>query len=253
MSNGMPLGGCSAILHLVASYPKVAACAAILGVGGTQLSSLQLEECDEKIAQCRSGAPSVPVMPLPMNPIVTAIETAKPIVVEEVLPEALVIDLCKGAPVLTDADIFTVSGKPFLWKHGGADPVRGHAAEPFLQKLEYTSAEREYFMHKVATGQYARVHLQNGDSVGRSTSGSGKVMNNTIVQFSPVVNTGANYKNDARMNVYTYSQNVVYNGNCVERTVTLYEPLVCQNWSRPSDTVRLLHPVADRREDEIFE
>lgn len=253
MSNGMLLGGCSAILHLVASYPKVAACAAILGVGGTQLSTLQLEDCDEKIAQCRGGAPSASVLPPPMNPIVTAIESAKPIVVEEILPEALVIDLCKGAPEISDADIFTATGKPFLWKYGGADPARGHATEPFLQKLGYTEAERELFLHKIETQQYSRVHLKNGDNVGRSSSGSGKMTNNTTVQFNPVVNTGTNYKNDARMNVYTYSQNVIYNGNCVERTVTLYEPLVCQNWSRPSDTIRLLHPAVDWRGDEIFE
>ena len=250
MSIGTPVGGCSGLLHVVASYPKVAACAAILGlgVGVNVLTPDQEAKCDKAIAQCQ-GTAQPPVTPPPAakpqsTPPPEAVAMPVP---SPPLPQAVVLDMCAGAPIITDADLFKVVGPVHVWRRAAVDPVRGKPSEPFLRILGYTAEERTVFLKKIADHDYSRTLLKKGSSVGRSTSGNGTYHDAVVVGWNPLENMGTNYKNDARMNVYTYTHKAIYNGDCVERTVTLLEPLVCQNWSRVSDVLRIVQSAADRQ------
>lgn len=206
------VGGCSAILHLLVQYPKVAACAAILGLGGTySLTSEQAAACDTAIAQCQPETPPAPPPPS--------------------------IDACEAAPQITRDDLFQVTGTPFYWRNAGADPVRGNDPGPYLEQLQFSSAEQAEFLQQIEQGDHFLDRLQNGDSVGLSTSGSGKLSSNTIVAYDPLPQTGDDHTRDDRVHVYTYDQRVILDGECVTRRVTLLEPLVCQNWSRPADII----------------
>lgn len=206
------VGGCSAILHLIAQYPKAAACAAILGVGGYSLTGEQTAACDAAVAQCQTNPSAPPFTPQPRAQ-------------------------CESAPRITTDDLFIVDGAPFYWEEAGADPVRGNAPEPYLTQLQYSAAEQAIFLEKIREGDYTVTTLENGDPIGLSTTGSGKLHHNTVVAFDPIPQTGDDHTRDNRMHVYTYDQRVIWDGECVTRRVTLLEPLVCQNWSRPSDVI----------------
>lgn len=209
-------GGCTTILHLIAQYPKAAACLAILGLGGTTvLSDAQLAECDAKIAACQA--------PAPLPPPVAILPPAA--------PPTKVVDPCVDAPVITTADLFVSSGKPFLWKNPGADAVGGKAPGPYLTQLQFTAAEQAIFLKKIAEKDGVTTTFKRGDVLGLMTSGSGKLRTNTTVQFD---------KGDQRMRVYTHEQLVRLNGDCVLRQMVLLEPFVCTNWTRGSDVIKRL-------------
>lgn len=218
-------GGCTSIWHLVVQYPKVAACAAILGLGtNVALTDEQMAECDAKIAQCQVQAPPIVVVP--------------PVVKTEPVKPVKPVDYCANAPVITRGDLFVSTGTPYPWRHAGADPVRGNAATPYLIQLQYTEAERRVFLDKISRKDGVMTTLKNGDVVGLSTSGSGKLHYNATVRFNPVAPKGSGFgARDNRMRVYTYKHLVRMDGDCFTRTVVLLEPFVCQNWSRRSDVL----------------
>ena len=219
------VGGCSATLHAVAAYPKAAVCLAILGLSGTAvLTDAQLAECDAKIAACQT----VPTPPRPPVVITPAAPPA-PVVVVPVKP--VVVDPCADAPVMTTADLFVSTGKPFLWKNPGLDAVKGKAPGPYLAQLQFTPAEQKVFLEKIAKQDGVMTTFKRGDVLGLMTTGSGKLRTNTTVQFD---------KGDNRMRVYTHEQLVRLNGDCVLRQMVLLEPSICTNWSRPPDVIKRL-------------
>ena len=205
--SGIIVGGCSAIVHAVAAYPKAAVCLAILGLGGTAvLTDAQLAECDAKIATCQT----VPTPPRP------------PVVITPAAPPA------PDARVITTADLFVSTGNPFLWKNPGLDAVKGKAPGPYLVQLEFTTAEQKVFLDKIAKQDGAVTTFKRGDVLGRMTTGSGKLRNNATVQFD---------KGNKGMRVYTHEQLVRLNGDCVLRHMVLLEPFICGNWTRMSDVI----------------
>lgn len=228
------VGGCTTIYHLLAAYPKVAACAAILGLGvggNAVLSDGQLAECDAKIAACQVKPPAPPPVPVVVAPPVAP---PPPVVVAAPKP---VIDPCADAPVITTADLFVSTGKPFLWKNPGIDSVRGKAPQPYLAQLRFTPAEQKVFLEKIAKQDGTMTTLKKGDVIGLMVSGTGRSRTNTTVAFNPIAQTGDNHKNDNRLRVYTHEQLVRLNGDCVLRQMVLLEPFVCQNWARLSDVI----------------
>jgi hypothetical protein len=231
--SGIIVGGCSALLHAVAAYPKAAVCVAILGLGTANvvLTDAQMAECDAKIAACK------PVPPAPPVPIVIAPPVAPPVTVAVVPVKPVVVDPCADAPVISTADLFVSTGKPFLWKNPGIDPVRGKDAKPYLAQLRFTPAEQKVFLEKIAKQDGTMATLKKGDVIGLMTSGSGGLKTNTTVAFDPIAQTGNNHKNDNRLRVYTHEQLVRLNGDCVLRQMVLLEPFVCQNWARLSDVI----------------
>ncbi len=221
-------GGCSTWLHLLVQYPKTAACVAILGLPtGIVLTSEQLAECDAKVAACKAP-PVVPITPPPVEAVATPV--APPPVVVAVPTPALVVDPCADAPSITKADLFVSSGKPFLWKNPGLDPVRGKAPQPYLAKLQFTPAEMDIFLKKIAKKEAVTTTLKKGDKLGLMNSGSGKMRNNAVVDYTPTA------KNNG-VRVYTTKQVVRLDGECVTRELILLEPFVCSNWSRLSDVI----------------
>ncbi len=209
-------GGCSTWFHLLVQYPKTAACVAILGLPtGIVLTNEQLAECDAKVAACKAP----PVVPVSPPPVVVAVPTP-----------AVVVDPCADAPSITKADLFVSSGKPFLWKNPGLDPVRGKAPQPYLAKLQFMPAEQKIFLEKIAKKDAVSTTIKKGDSLGLMNSGSGKMRSNTVVDFTPTA------KNNG-IRVYRHKQVVRLDGECVTRELILLEPFVCSNWSRLSDVI----------------
>ena len=220
--SGIIVGGCSAIVHAVAAYPKAAVCLAILGLGGTAvLTDAQLAECDAKIAACQT-VPTPPPPPV----VITPAAPPAPVVVVPVKP--VVVDPCADARVITTADLFVSTGNPFLLKNPGLDAVKGKAPGPYLVQLEFTTAEQKVFLDKIAKQDGAVTTFKRGDVLGRMTTGSGKLRNNATVQFD---------KGNKGMRVYTHEQLVRLNGDCVLRHMVLLEPFICGNWTRMSDVI----------------
>ncbi|OGG65760.1 hypothetical protein A2929_01920 [Candidatus Kaiserbacteria bacterium RIFCSPLOWO2_01_FULL_45_25] len=233
-------GAWSTACHLFVQYPFTTACAVVLGVGTYNvLTDEQKAECNKIVAACQT-------VPTPPPPVVIA-PVAPPAPVVVVPAKPAVVDPCADAPVMTTADLFVSTGKPFLWKNPGIDPVRGKAPGPYLAQLKFTPAEQAIFLKKIAEQDGEVINLKKGDVIGLMTSGSGKLKTNTTVAFDPVFRTtgSGDYKNDGRMRIYIHEQHVRLNGDCVLRQMVLLEPFVCQNWSRISDMISPLRRVPD--------
>ena len=132
----------------------------------------------------------------------------------------------------------------------GHDPTFGKPVAPYLAQLRYSAAEQKVFLGKIAAEDGTMVTIRNGDHVGDATSGSGKLHVNAVVRFDPLPSTGRPRERDNRMVVYTHDETVRYGGQCVIRRVTLFRPLVCDNWSRPSDEILPLGIPPIRKESE---
>jgi hypothetical protein len=215
-------------VHLFVQHPFAVACAAVLGVGAhSVLTDGQIAECNAKLSACQAPAPQPP------KPIPTVIVTpppAAPATTPVVVARPLPVDPCADAPVITTADLFVSSGKPFLWKNPGSDPVGNKSVGPLLAQLQFKPSEQARFLEKIAKNDAAVTTFKRGDTLGLMTSGSGKLRHNAKVDFDPTAKTGT-------MLVYTHQQLVRYNGDCVLREMVLLKPTVCNNWSRQSDRI----------------
>ncbi len=202
-------GGFSAIPHLFFAYPKTMATVCIISA---MLSNPQ--NCGDK----------------------TVVEQTSNTAVAQSVETVVAQPSIENAPVITD--VFQANGKTFSWKHAGADPAHGRSIEWCLAQLGYTEAERNTFLKKIEVGDGEMDYLTKGEHIGRMTTGSGRLHENTIVGFKPVrVKSGKIRKNDGRVRIYRITNKVMLDGQEVMRTVILLEPFVCRNWSRPSDEI----------------